>query len=63
MAPHTMPQYEQRGPQWLYTLMKKMWSNWLPTPSLRDVHNFIDGVIKCVSAEPVTLCILSQDSN
>ncbi|VDO79089.1 unnamed protein product, partial [Haemonchus placei] len=38
MAPHTMPEYDQRGPQWLYSLMKEMWSNWLPQSSLADVQ-------------------------
>ncbi|WKX89130.1 hypothetical protein Q1695_008631 [Nippostrongylus brasiliensis] len=38
MAPHTMPQYDQRGPQWLYSIMKTMWSNWLPTSVLPDVQ-------------------------
>ncbi|KHJ94649.1 Ser/Thr phosphatase family protein, partial [Oesophagostomum dentatum] len=38
MAPHTMPEYDQRGPQWLYTIMKNMWANWLPQSSLSDVQ-------------------------
>ncbi|KIH56005.1 Saposin-like type B, region 1 [Ancylostoma duodenale] len=38
MAPHTMPEYDQRGPQWLYSIMKKMWSNWLPSSALADVQ-------------------------
>ncbi|PIO66125.1 hypothetical protein TELCIR_12174 [Teladorsagia circumcincta] len=41
MAPHTMPEYEQRGPQWLYSLMKEMWSNWLPQPALADVQYYL----------------------
>ncbi|PAV58477.1 hypothetical protein WR25_22037 [Diploscapter pachys] len=29
MAPHTMPEYDKRGPQWLYKIMVDMWSNWI----------------------------------
>ena len=28
-APHTMPEYDKRGPQWLYKIMVDMWSNWI----------------------------------
>uniref|UniRef100_A0A1I7X6J4 Sphingomyelin phosphodiesterase n=1 Tax=Heterorhabditis bacteriophora TaxID=37862 RepID=A0A1I7X6J4_HETBA len=38
MAPHTMPEYDQRGPQWLYSIMKNMWSKWIPNSALPDVQ-------------------------
>uniref|UniRef100_A0A914CC62 Sphingomyelin phosphodiesterase n=1 Tax=Acrobeloides nanus TaxID=290746 RepID=A0A914CC62_9BILA len=30
MAPHTMEDYDTRGPAWLYELISKDWLNWLP---------------------------------
>uniref|UniRef100_A0A914C5R2 Sphingomyelin phosphodiesterase n=1 Tax=Acrobeloides nanus TaxID=290746 RepID=A0A914C5R2_9BILA len=30
MAPHTMEQYDTRGPQAIYNLLSKSWINWLP---------------------------------
>ncbi|CAI4227042.1 unnamed protein product [Auanema sp. JU1783] len=38
MAPHTMAEYNQRGPQWLYSIMKDMWAHWIPTSALPDVQ-------------------------
>ncbi|CAD6185198.1 unnamed protein product [Caenorhabditis auriculariae] len=38
MAPHTMPEYDTRGPQWLYKIMSDMWGNWIPQSALDTVQ-------------------------
>ncbi|CAB3400664.1 unnamed protein product [Caenorhabditis bovis] len=38
MAPHTMPEYESRGPQWLYKIMADMWGHWIPQSALETVQ-------------------------
>jgi sphingomyelin phosphodiesterase len=29
-APHSIPEYETRGPQWLYTVLNDNWGHWIP---------------------------------
>uniref|UniRef100_A0A1I7T0R0 Sphingomyelin phosphodiesterase n=1 Tax=Caenorhabditis tropicalis TaxID=1561998 RepID=A0A1I7T0R0_9PELO len=38
MAPHTMPEYDTRGPQWLYKIMSDMWAHWIPKEALDTVQ-------------------------
>ncbi|CAI5455291.1 unnamed protein product [Caenorhabditis angaria] len=38
MAPHTMPEYDKRGPQWLYKIMSDMWAHWIPSEALDTVQ-------------------------
>jgi sphingomyelin phosphodiesterase len=30
-APHSIAEYETRGPQWLYTIFNQTWTKWLPS--------------------------------
>uniref|UniRef100_A0A914YPS2 Calcineurin-like phosphoesterase domain-containing protein n=1 Tax=Panagrolaimus superbus TaxID=310955 RepID=A0A914YPS2_9BILA len=30
-APHSISDYDNRGPQWLYTIFNQTWTKWLPT--------------------------------
>ncbi|KAK0406300.1 hypothetical protein QR680_018488 [Steinernema hermaphroditum] len=38
MAPHTLPDYKTRGPQWLYSILANAWSNWIPKDAVKDVQ-------------------------
>lgn len=33
-----MPEYDTRGPQWLYKIMSEMWSHWIPQEALDTVQ-------------------------
>uniref|UniRef100_A0A7E4V112 Sphingomyelin phosphodiesterase n=1 Tax=Panagrellus redivivus TaxID=6233 RepID=A0A7E4V112_PANRE len=38
MAPRSIPEYETRGPQWLYTELNKAWSKWLPASTSETIN-------------------------